>query len=71
MKLHDDKQFFGSVKIGERGQVIVPKEARDFYKISPGDTLFFFGDKRGMALIKANAFTKTLLGMFKKNSNDH
>ena len=48
-------RFIVSVKVGEKGQIIVPKEAREMFNISPGDTLMFLGDKeRGIALLKAD-----------------
>jgi AbrB family looped-hinge helix DNA binding protein len=37
--------LFGSVKVGERGQIVIPKKARDKYNINPGDSLILFGDK--------------------------
>ena len=50
------ERFIVSVKVGEKGQIIVPKEAREMFNISPGDTLFFLGDKeRGIALMKSDA----------------
>jgi AbrB family looped-hinge helix DNA binding protein len=67
VKIHNDKYFFGSVKVGERGQVIIPKEARDSYKIVSGDSLFFFGDKRGLAIVKASSLSGLLLKMFKNH----
>ena len=50
------ERFIVSVKVGEKGQIIVPKEAREMFNISPGDTLFVLGDKeRGIALMKSDA----------------
>jgi len=50
------KHLFGSVKVGERGQVVIPKEARDIFDIRPGDILLVLGDvERGIALVKADA----------------
>ena len=51
----EGKYIFGVCKVGEKGQIIVPKEAREMFNILPGDSLVFMGDKkRGMALIKAD-----------------
>ena len=56
MKKVDQERFIVSVKVGEKGQIIVPKEAREMFSISSGDTLFFLGDKeRGIALMKSDA----------------
>ena len=55
MKSASKDRFIVSVKVGEKGQIIVPKEAREMFNISPGDTLMFLGDKeRGIALMKSD-----------------
>lgn len=49
-------KFIVSVKVGEKGQIIVPKEAREMFDIHSGDTLMFLGDKKkGIVLVKADA----------------
>jgi AbrB family looped-hinge helix DNA binding protein len=49
------KHMFGSVKVGERGQIVIPKEAREIFGIKPGDLLLVLGDEaRGLALVKAD-----------------
>lgn len=48
----DGKYVFGIVKVGERGQVVIPKHARNVYDIKPGDKLLVVGDARGMAFAK-------------------
>jgi AbrB family looped-hinge helix DNA binding protein len=59
------KHIFGSVKVGERGQVVIPKEAREIFDIKPGDILLVLGDvERGIALVKADTlqeFAKKIL----------
>ena len=56
MKNTNKDKFIVSVKVGEKGQIIVPKEAREMFNISPGDTLMILGDKeRGIALMKSDA----------------
>ena len=55
MKNITKDRFVVSVKVGEKGQIIVPKEAREMFNISPGDTLMVLGDKeRGIALMKSD-----------------
>ena len=55
MKSVSKDRFIVSVKVGEKGQIIVPKEAREMFNISPGDTLMVLGDKeRGIALMKSD-----------------
>ena len=43
--------FFGAVKVGERGQIVIPKEARDKFDIKPGDSLIVFGRDKNEKLI--------------------
>ena len=55
MKNISKDRFIVSVKVGEKGQIIVPKEAREMFNIQPGDTLMVLGDKeRGVALMKSD-----------------
>ena len=50
LKMPDDK-FMSTVKVGEKGQIVIPKGARDLFGIEPGDTLLLLGDaKRGIAI---------------------
>lgn len=56
MALPKGKYIFGTVKVGERGQIVIPKEARKVFGIEPGDTLLVLGDsKKGLAITKKNA----------------
>ena len=72
MKNQKDKYFFGSVTVGERGQVIIPKEAREVFQIKGGDKLFFLGDKKkGLALVKASSFNSLLLKVFHNHFENH
>lgn len=54
------KHMFGTTKIGERGQVVIPKAARDTLHFNIGDTLVVLGDEtpgsQGIALVQSNAF---------------
>lgn len=51
------KHLFGNVKVGERGQIVIPKEARGLFDIKPGDKLVVLGDEgQGLALIKESIF---------------
>ena len=59
MKEEEDNKFLVSVKVGPKGQITIPKEARDMFNISEGDTLMVLGDpKRGIAILKADLFYK-------------
>ena len=49
------RHMFGTVKVGERGQIVIPKEAREIFGIKPGDLLLVLGDEaRGLAIVKAD-----------------
>ena len=54
------KHIFGTVRVGERGQIVLPKEARDVFQIQPGDRLVVLGDEAqdhpGLALMKEEFF---------------
>lgn len=54
------KHIFGTVRVGERGQIVLPKQARDVFKIKPGDMLVVLGDEEpehpGLALMKEDFF---------------
>ena len=56
MEAENGKYLFGVVKVGERGQIVIPKEARDLYEIKPGDTLMVLGDQKGIAMLKTEVF---------------
>ena len=47
------RHVFGTARVGERGQIVIPKEARAFFGIRPGDTLLILGDEEnGMIVTK-------------------
>ena len=53
------------VKVGEKGQIVIPKEARDIFDISPGDTLIILGDeKQGIAIPPKDTFTTLAARVF-------
>ena len=50
---HSEGRFAGTVRVGEKGQIVIPKRARDLLGIQPGDTLLVLADeKRGIAVTK-------------------
>ena len=55
-----DKHLFGTVRVGERGQMVLPKQAREVFGIKPGDRLVVLGDENpehpGIALMKEEFF---------------
>lgn len=51
----DNNKYVGISRVGEKGQIVIPKEARDMFDIKPGDSVIVLCDKkRGMAIVKAN-----------------
>ncbi len=62
------KHIFGTVRVGERGQIVLPKQARDLFKIKAGDLLVVLGDESlehpGLALMKEEFFLE-ITQMFK------
>ena len=39
------QRVFGTAKVGDRGQIVIPKEARELFNIKPGDTLLILGEE--------------------------
>ena len=63
------KHFFGVAKMGERGQIVIPKKARDIFHINPGDSLIFLGDEeRGLAIVPEQ-MVNTFLNLVKSPLN--
>lgn len=64
-------KYAWTVKIGERGQFVIPKEARDLFNIHPGDTIIVLADeKRGIAIPPKNLFAKLTETIFKSGKED-
>ena len=56
MQDKDGRYIFGVVKVGDKGQIVIPKDARKVYDIQPGDTLMLLGDQKGLAMLKTDLF---------------
>ena len=56
MQEKDGKYIFGVVKVGDKGQIVIPRDALKQYDIKPGDALLLLGDNNGMALVKTQIF---------------
>ena len=55
------KHLWGTVAMGAKGQIVIPKAARDTFRLSEGDRLVVLGDeKQGIALIKAEVFEEQM-----------
>ncbi|MFH1255901.1 MAG: AbrB/MazE/SpoVT family DNA-binding domain-containing protein [Candidatus Diapherotrites archaeon] len=70
MHEHHHKKFYGTVKVGERGQIVIPTEARKHFKIKAGEKMLVFGKGgHGLMIVKADAihkFASKLLGLVEK-----
>ncbi|OUN14286.1 helix-turn-helix domain-containing protein [Flavonifractor sp. An91] len=57
------KHMFGAVKVGERGQIVLPKRAREVFHIQPGDIIVVLGDENpemaGIALVKGETILQS------------
>ena len=59
----DDERFIVSVKVGPKGQITIPIEARKMFDIKEGDTIMVMGDiNRGIALLKDDLFYSLMEG---------
>lgn len=51
------KHVFGLVKVGEKGQIVIPAKARRIFGIEPGDALLLLGDEtQGLAILPEKDF---------------
>ena len=70
MKESKEDRFIVSVKVGPKGQITIPVEARKMFDIKEGDTLMVMGDfTKGIALLKADEFYKLIGGAVPDDSN--
>ena len=54
-------KFVGIAKVGEKGQIVIPKEARDMFGIKAGDSVVILCDiQKGMALVKSEVLEDTM-----------
>lgn len=52
-------KYAWTATVGEKGQIVIPKQARDIFGIKPGDTLLLLGDEeRGIAIPPKGAFAE-------------
>lgn len=61
MEIQEKDRFILSAKVGPKGQITIPMEARKMFDIKEGDTLMLMGDiNRGIAILKTDAFYKLM-----------
>ncbi|MBR3561815.1 AbrB/MazE/SpoVT family DNA-binding domain-containing protein [Galactobacillus timonensis] len=70
MKAPEGK-YAWTATVGEKGQIVIPKQARDIFGIKPGDTLLLLGDdKRGIAIPPKGAFAELFGIAFQERDGD-
>jgi AbrB family looped-hinge helix DNA binding protein len=63
MEAPEGKKFYGSVTVSERGQVVIPVDARKDFGIKTGDKLLVFGDlERGLGIATFGIMQRTMEG---------
>ena len=61
----EEGKYAWAVTVGEKGQIVIPKQARDIFGIKPGDTIIVLGDvDRGIAIPKKEDFAALQKKMF-------
>ena len=60
MQEKDGEYIFGVVKVGDKGQIVIPKDARKIYGLESGDALLVLGDSNGIALVKTEIFQSVI-----------
>ena len=64
MKMPEGK-FIATVKVGEKGQIVIPKGVRDIFDITPGDTLLMLADtNQGLAIVPHEVYMNVADALF-------
>lgn len=71
MKKNKNDKYVGICKVGEKGQIVIPKTARDMFDITPGDSVVVLCDKKkGMALVKSDFFSDIADNILQNSDDD-
>ncbi|MFQ6724153.1 MAG: AbrB/MazE/SpoVT family DNA-binding domain-containing protein [Clostridia bacterium] len=72
MKSEKKEKFIWTAKVGDKGQIVIPKEAREIFNINSGDSLILFGDiKKGIAISKYDNYLAFMEEIFDKGNKDN
>ena len=64
-------RYAWTATVGEKGQIVIPKQAREIFGIKPGDTLLLLGDEqRGIAIPPKGAFAELFGAAFEEKDGD-
>ena len=70
MKAPEGK-YAWTATVGEKGQIVIPKQAREVFGIKPGDTLLLLGDQeRGIAIPPKGAFAELFGAVFQEETGE-
>ncbi len=58
------QRVFGTAKVGDRGQIVIPKEARELFNIRPGDTLLILGEEKSGLIVSRPELLRDLADQF-------
>ena len=69
--MNKTRHIFGTAKVGDRGQIVIPKDARELYGIRPGDTLLILGDEEnGMIVTKPDVLSDLVAKILNQIGNE-
>ena len=64
-------KYAWTATVGEKGQIVIPKQAREIFNINPGDSLVILGDeKRGIAIPPKKMFSQLAAAVFETTEED-
>jgi AbrB family looped-hinge helix DNA binding protein len=71
MKKRPEGKFAWSVTVGEKGQIVIPKQAREVFGIQPGDSLILLGDvKRGIAIPPKGSIAEMFSKIYEEEASE-
>jgi AbrB family looped-hinge helix DNA binding protein len=68
--MRPEGKYAWTVTVGEKGQIVIPKQAREVFDIKPGDTLVLLADQeKGIAIPPKSAFSAFMKAAFKEDED--